>query len=187
MHREIFSHRASDAAFSAPLGGLPPGPSFWQADWADSNAGASVLIPELAEIGGIPPVAVGSGKFRTPWERMQFEYASPCEYPFELVVPLGVPVDPHAEIVAPSAIHSAIALRGVRELVSGRLIGWCGRFEGVLRHGVLHGDTAVNSLLCPVGHAGRWRRRGDDAPASTLWSETSSRCAEKEQGASRGG
>jgi hypothetical protein len=73
-----------------------------------------VLIPELAEIGGIPPVAVGSGKFGTPWERMQFEYASPWEYPRELAVPPGVPVDPHAEIVAASATHRAFAFPGVR-------------------------------------------------------------------------
>jgi hypothetical protein len=84
-----------------------------QAVLAASNAGAEVLTPARS----IPPLAVGSGKFDTPWERMQrAKFNASCWSPAGLepdpVLPealewVGEPV-PHAAITTEAAMVSAV-------------------------------------------------------------------------------
>ena len=63
--------------------------------WADWNAGDWGSIPE-PELIWIPPPGPGSGKFGTPWERMQSENLIPAASPCELEPVLDFPEDPHA-------------------------------------------------------------------------------------------
>ena len=80
---------------------LLPGPSLAHACWADLNAGDWVLMSfGIAS----PPVALGSGKFGTPLDRMQWAYLRSGP-------PLGSPslgADPQAAIIA-AQVMAAIA------------------------------------------------------------------------------
>ena len=77
-------------------GPLSPGPGP-HARWADWNAGDCGLIPELGLKNPLEPFAPGSGRFGTPWERMQFaNLRADVLAPEELA--LGLPEDPQAAI-----------------------------------------------------------------------------------------
>jgi hypothetical protein len=117
MHSDMASISRFACAEGGPcLPGPPPGISFAHRDWADWNAGDCGLIPEPLWI-WIPPPPLGSGKFGTPWERMQLAKASPEP---AAAAGLGVLDDPQAEVARTEPkVATAIARRqGMDEVVA---------------------------------------------------------------------
>ena len=111
MHSEIWSSRACACADGAPEPGPPAGSRCLHDVWADWNAGE--LISELEPRGWtLGPPAFGSGKFGTPWERMQLANASA---PALLLVAVGSllrsvgPEEPQA-VVATTQLIAATAI-----------------------------------------------------------------------------
>src|ERR1035437_5517645 len=87
-------------------GGLPaPGRRPAHACWADWNAGASGLMSD----GRLTlPFAFRSGKFGTPWERMQSEYLTACGEALEASVLVDLLEDPQAAIPTPQPTAASV-------------------------------------------------------------------------------
>lgn len=121
MHSAQRSSRAYALAEGGPEGGRFTGSRLLHAVRAASNAGDDELIPGML-LRLKPPPAVGSGKFGTPWERMQRAKLSPSSRAWvwlvlEAVVPAEVELrgepEPHAAIpVLASITAAADASRG---------------------------------------------------------------------------
>jgi hypothetical protein len=75
MHSDTWCSRAITCGDGGPDTAPPPGSRCLQDLWANWNAGALVLTPEFAAIESAPE-ELGSGKFDTPWARMQPENAT---------------------------------------------------------------------------------------------------------------
>jgi len=108
MHCAMVSHSARCCAAAPPFGGAAAsGSSFAQSERAALNDGEAGLIPEPIGI-WMPPPLEGSGKFGTPWLRMQSAKAIPETG----VEPLRflLPEAPHEVTTSPQPIRiSAIA------------------------------------------------------------------------------
>ena len=119
----IWFRRAADSGV-----GLPPfGRCDLHACIADWNAGPLTLTPLTFVVPGVfwtttppLPLAVGSGKFCTPWERMHEAKASPRAWSAgSAVVPLPAPLEeefdeePHAASERLTAIRAATRRRDV--------------------------------------------------------------------------
>jgi hypothetical protein len=88
-----------------------------QLAWAAWNDGEEGLIPEPAWI-WIPPPALGSGKFGTPFARMQSANLIPCATPPEPAALGDLLEDPHAAI-ATAPVMAASVIKGLWQLVTG--------------------------------------------------------------------
>jgi DNA-binding response OmpR family regulator len=97
--------------------GGPPlkGNSFLHACCAAWNPPDRGLTPDCGLMFSWPP-AVGSGKFGTPWERMQSEKASPV-LTRAAVVELGLFDDPHAASAATQLVAASAAGRRAPDLL----------------------------------------------------------------------
>lgn len=120
MHLETASIACTACLDGGPLGGPPPGNSFWHCDWAALNAGENGLMPEL-ELMLIPPPEPGSGKFGTPCDRMHWENAR--KSPELEAVFFGLLDDPQALMARAQAMATSetkMAMRlGIDWVVSG--------------------------------------------------------------------
>jgi hypothetical protein len=117
-------HLASVSSWSLRLSDGGPRPaggcaSFPQDCWADLNAGDWVLMSFGTTS---PPVALGSGKFGTPWARMHCAYAS--SGPPLARVPLGLLEDPQAAIAVAQTTAANAADKRLAVGLGWVLVAW---------------------------------------------------------------
>jgi hypothetical protein len=90
-----------------------------QVFWAAWNAGERGLAP--AGIWNPPPLEPGSGKFGTPWDRMQSANLIPADWPLEFDALPGLDDEPHAA----SAIAQPMPQSATAMLRTLRVLGGC--------------------------------------------------------------